>query len=80
MQELKRHDVGLFLKHKVRKSKIAKSIGVISQIIRNIRIVTRELLTEIQKEGLIPQGDHFYPDGWVFYHNKGRIFKANTTQ
>ena len=37
-------------------------------------------LVELLKNDLIPQGDHFYPEGWVLAHDNAPTFTAQLTQ
>ena len=38
------------------------------------------LMIEILRDGLIPQGDHYFPEGWWLAHDNGPQFKSHETQ
>jgi transposase len=38
------------------------------------------LMIEILRDGLIPQGDYFFPDGWLLAHDNGPQFTSGETQ
>ena len=38
------------------------------------------LMIEILRDGLIPQGDHYFPNGWFLAHDNGPQFTSHDTQ